>query len=295
MQPELIQGVVNQAIEPAKPRVCGRGATPQIREHLRLPRPNPAGRVDMEVRFRPLRDWQSWSMADGAPRIIVGSRLGDAVYLALFYFEKIAAFRVCDDEVVRLFYDALGAHSAQELRWAIDAKANQLRGRTDRETTHKRQFAGHPHSFFERGVDHWLSNSQPYQDHKARIDHTKARLREQDPAVRAERERTQSAAGDAAFRQANAEAEQRRREREQLAQRTAARNARVLALLTREERELYEQQEIAAHNKQLAAVGSPPRRRDQIPDLDAHVAVRALSAWMQSGDPRYAQAKGAPA
>ena len=149
----------------------GRGATPQ-RYLLRGSNvPNPAGRKILEFRYRPLKSWSD-----------TGLMLAESA--AEYYFRLIGAFRVADDEVMRLCYQAVQDasqiwpdHALKIVLWAIDAKAATLRGKSDRERIAKRRFAGHPRSFFEKGLDHWLSMSPDYQSWLARQREAAARAR----------------------------------------------------------------------------------------------------------------------
>src|SRR5262249_48132731 len=132
--------------------------------------------------------------------------------------------------------------------WAIDAKASQLRGKTDRDTIYKRRFAGHPRSFFERGLDHWLSGSQQYNDAIAKMHAAKSRpvpaARAADPAY----QETQRQAADLAFNQARVTEQRQRDEKAAATQRMAERNARVFALCSHVEKTAFEVSERDSYN-----------------------------------------------
>lgn len=147
----------------------GRGATSRIEQTWEAPRPNPAGRRHLTIRFRPLKRHSEPYRLPSEP-----TSIGEvvcppqrpiyevAIDLLKEYFRAVGGFRVVDDERVAAWSDLLADYTPQEIRWAITAKALSLVGETDDETAIKRKFAGKAETFPER-IDYWLEQSPDYQ------------------------------------------------------------------------------------------------------------------------------------
>lgn len=146
----------------ARPRVArrGRGAVAVRRITVRLRTRNVAGRSKLLFAYRPLKTWNAATL-----RLVHG--------LLERYFARIGGFRVARDSTVRTWYEALasGMYTADELRWAIDAKAASLVGDTPAETRAKRRrFVYGPGRFLD-SAGYWLAQSPEY---KARVDGIRA-------------------------------------------------------------------------------------------------------------------------
>jgi len=127
----------------------GRGATPLRDYSIDIGKPNPAGRRRLKFRFRPHQDWAA-------------ERLEQATNLVIIYFRELAGFDTADDAVVRTFYEGLDLYSAEELRWAIAAKAASLAGTTQEECQAKLLYRGRPQTFIARAA-YWLEQSPEFQ------------------------------------------------------------------------------------------------------------------------------------
>ena len=147
---------------PVCPRVArrGRGAVAVRRVTMRLRGArNPAGRSKLLFAYRPLRSWRETTL-----RLI-------HEFLER-YFARIGGFRVARDSTVRVWHEALASdlYTAEELRWAIDAKAASLAGDTPAETRAKRKFVCGPGRFLAF-AGYWLERSPGYQ---ARVERDRA-------------------------------------------------------------------------------------------------------------------------
>lgn len=137
-------------VEDAPRATRGRGATP-IREHvMTLKQANPTGRRKLVFRYRPLK--RHVHVLPVAERLVA------------VYFAKVGGFRLADDEVMRLWGDALADYSEQEILWAIEVKAASLVGMDAAETAFKATFRGSPAGFIARGIGYWLEQSAAYRD-----------------------------------------------------------------------------------------------------------------------------------
>ena len=136
---------------PPPPRRRGRGAVPVQRYVVTLPEPNPAGRRTVTFEYRPLLAWAE-------------QRLVQVRELLTRYFAKIGGCSRADDTTVRVWHDALmETFTADELRWAIDAKAASLIGSSAEDTRDRRRYAAHPGRFIASGAaGYWLSQSPEY-------------------------------------------------------------------------------------------------------------------------------------
>lgn len=157
----------------------GRGATPQITGELagggvlkrlhdpldwlgwreqvgavvlpRMARRSASGRASLSLRFRPLQRWLP-AKAITALRVIG------------YYWGRVGGFAQVDDGLLRAVIDESLNYTPRELRWAIDAKADSLTGRSPEEAWDKRRrFVPRPDRFFAEGVHLWLERSPEYQ------------------------------------------------------------------------------------------------------------------------------------
>ena len=129
----------------------GRGATPVRRFVVTLPEPNPAGRHRLTFAYRPLRG--------------SSERQLDTVHeLLTLYFRAIGGFRIARDATMRLWCEALGGgvYSAQELRWAIAAKAASLASDDPAERREKSAYRCSPERFITF-ASYWIEQSPEYQ------------------------------------------------------------------------------------------------------------------------------------
>ncbi len=136
----------------------GRGATPLTKRDFELPKgaANPAGRRRLHIEFRPLHAWQP-------------VRLEEALCLIELYFTQLGGLDTARDSVVRSFYGALEHYTADELRWAIEAKAESLEGANADERRLKRSFLGSVETFCQR-AGLWVELSPQFQERKAALD-----------------------------------------------------------------------------------------------------------------------------
>ena len=132
-------------------RRFGRGATPKTRFVAEFPAPNPAGLRRLTFAYRRLKRWQE-------------AHLLAAHDLVKHYFAVLGGFRLADDAIVRPWHDVLagGLFTADELRWAIDAKAASLQGETPEERRDLRKYLTTPDGFLAR-AGYWLEQSPQYQ------------------------------------------------------------------------------------------------------------------------------------
>ncbi len=207
IQPALIPDCV--------PTRRGREATPQVERTWTAPRPNPGGRSKLTFRFRPLQRHCGPAAAELAnttlwPYVARPRRLvwNIACNLIAEFFQHVGGFRVADDAVVAAWADlvAAGDFTAQEIRWAIAAKAASLADPDEAVQCEKRKYRGKPESF-PRNVAYWLEQAPEYQ---ALLVEKKLRQRSRtiDDVVA---HRRQAERSDAAGR--HARAEQRRQAR----------------------------------------------------------------------------------
>jgi len=169
------------AVDPPK---RGRGATPRRIPAIALDKPNPVGNRKLKYVYRPLKRWSAWhvEVIEGAAAVAVesDSNLDLAERGLAYYFAMVGGFRLADDAVVRLFYDALAYFSdhAAELqvrpttlmKWAIDAKAESLRAETPEERAFKRNFIPRPDNFLKPGsLDGWLDKSEQRAAHRRKL------------------------------------------------------------------------------------------------------------------------------
>ncbi len=198
----LIPGMAETA---ALRRSRGRGATPRVEKQITLERPNRFGRRTLRFRYRPLKHWTREEI-DLAERGLT------------YYFKRVGGLALIDDALMRLFIDRLRslAEEARQLhtrpamliRWAIDAKAASLEGRTPEEARDKRRFVGRADNFFARDLDRWLDLSVDRARWSARLAERARAERARELSDRMDRERRDRLAAAEARR---LEAERRRR------------------------------------------------------------------------------------
>jgi len=144
----------------SSPGKRGRGATPPVQFAHTLPRPNPAGRLTLSYDFRPLKRHQVLIEEPATGQRKEVWRV--ACNLLADYFARIGGFRVADDEIVRLWADAVlsADYGPRRIAWALAAKAASLTSDDPVERSAKRVFASHPARFIARTrLDYWIDQS----------------------------------------------------------------------------------------------------------------------------------------
>lgn len=196
-QPPLIADVLAPEYRPGWEgrRKCGRGATPRIDYEWVAGRKNVTGHTRLRYRFRPLARHQVPHVDKRAPDPTETKlRWQVACNLLAEYFMLVGGFLHVRDAAVTTWSDALDIFGAQEVRWAIRAKAASLVSDDPHERRRKRKFAGAPEKFPER-LMYWLAQSPAYQKY---LDDQAAAQRLAERGVTAEQLAAQRVADDQA-------------------------------------------------------------------------------------------------